>query len=146
MVSRRASDGNSANLSLINSESIQNNNVNDTKEPPPPYLLDKIANDSETASNQGQSKIDNPHALQPTSCSALLRVHQAPTDLMTTMHFQDYSLLLLQGRERERDDILRRERDGSRLFAVFVVVIISIILIATATTVFMILGNGPAKN
>jgi hypothetical protein len=73
---------------------------------------------------------------------------------MTTMHFQDYSLLLLQGRERERDDILRRERDdalrrecdGNRLFSVFVVAIIFIIFIATATTAFMILGNGPAKD
>jgi hypothetical protein len=95
-------DGNRANLSLINSESIQNNNVNNTKEPPPPYLLDKMANDSETAGNQGQSGIDNPHALQSTSCSALLRVHQTPIDLMTTMHFQDYSPSPSRSRARAR--------------------------------------------
>jgi hypothetical protein len=65
MVSRRAGDGTSANFSLINSdsESIQNNNINDSKEPPPPYLPDRVANDTETAGNQVQgTNYNNPHA------------------------------------------------------------------------------------
>jgi hypothetical protein len=82
MLSRRSSDpsGSSANFSLLgNSESFQNN-INDTKEHPPPYLLDNMANNTEVTGNQVQGPNDNnPHALGPTSGSALLRVRQAPT-------------------------------------------------------------------
>jgi hypothetical protein len=88
------------------------------------------------------------------------------------MHFRDFSLLLLQGREREREDVFRRERSDARrqeredvvhqdrvrddalrrqhelclcLVAVFAIFVVTILTFAVIVGVIF-LRSGPAKN